>query len=70
MGEKEAWLVCLQQRMSRGSQRQEPSMGAGIILPKEPSFITTSLFAPCLGDFYDPIHLFAVSLRFTLKFKS
>lgn len=38
MGEKEAGLACLQQRMSRGSQRQEPSMGAGIVLPKEPLF--------------------------------
>lgn len=32
------------------------------------SFTTMSLFAPCLGDFYDPIHLFAV--RSALKFKS
>lgn len=34
------------------------------------SFTTTSLFAPRLGAFYDPIHLFAVSFRFALKFKS
>lgn len=34
------------------------------------SFMAMSLFAPCLGEFYDPIHLFAVSLRFALKFKS
>ena len=27
-------------------------------------------FYSLLGGFYDPIHLFAVSLRFTLKFKS
>ena len=37
MGEgKETCLVCLWQLASRGSDRQEPSMGAGTILPKEP----------------------------------
>lgn len=54
---------------SQKAEREEHSMGT-CILPGSLS-TTLSLFAPCLGIFfYDPIHLFAVSLRFALKFKS
>ena len=54
MGEKEAGLACLQQRMSRGSQRQEPSMGAGIVLPKEPLFYNHEPLCSLLEGFLCP----------------
>lgn len=37
---------------------------------REPLLYSPEPLCSLLGDFYDPIHLFAVSLRFALKFKS
>lgn len=53
---------------SQKAERDEGSMGT-CILPGSLSFTTGASLLPA-WDFYDPIHLFAVSLRFALKFKS
>jgi hypothetical protein len=45
-------------------------MGARMYSSKEGSLLQLKPACSLLRDFYDPIHLFAVRLRFALKFKS
>lgn len=68
---KRTCLVYLQQKGKEVPREAETQHGCrNVFFQSSLSFTTMSLCAPCLGDFYDPIHLFAVSLRFALKFKS